>query len=50
MFTLFIGKFYLANAGYTCRPGFLPPYRGTRYNLQEYGEGITQLMLESCSI
>ncbi|KAL6848265.1 hypothetical protein ACP4OV_022393 [Aristida adscensionis] len=31
------GKFYLVDAGYACRPGFLPPYRGTRYHLQEYG-------------
>ena len=32
-----LGKFYLADAGYACRPGFLPPYRGTRYHLKEYG-------------
>jgi hypothetical protein len=25
------------DAGYACRPGFLPPYRGTRYHLKEYG-------------
>ena len=31
------GKFYLVDAGYACRPGFLPPYRGTRYHLREYG-------------
>ncbi|TVU51140.1 hypothetical protein EJB05_02548, partial [Eragrostis curvula] len=31
------GKFYLVDAGYACRPGFLPPYRATRYHLQEYG-------------
>ncbi|XP_034601156.1 protein ALP1-like [Setaria viridis] len=31
------GKFYLVDAGYACRPGFLPPYRGTRYHLKEYG-------------
>jgi hypothetical protein len=37
MFTIFIGKFYLVDAGYACRPGFLPPYRGTRYHLNEYG-------------
>ncbi|XP_021317212.1 protein ALP1-like [Sorghum bicolor] len=31
------GKFYLVDAGYACRPGFLPPYRGTRYHLKEFG-------------
>jgi hypothetical protein len=33
----FLGKFYLVDAGYACRPGFLPPYRATRYHLNEYG-------------
>ena len=27
----------MVDAGYACRPGFLPPYRGTRYHLREYG-------------
>jgi len=31
------GKFYLVDVGYACRLGFLPPYRGTRYHLREYG-------------
>ena len=31
-----VGKFYLVDAGYTVRLGFLPPYRGTRYHLREY--------------
>ncbi|XP_066376448.1 protein ALP1-like isoform X2 [Miscanthus floridulus] len=31
------GKFFLVDAGYACRPGFLPPYRGCRYHLKEYG-------------
>ncbi|XP_023156871.1 uncharacterized protein [Zea mays] len=31
------GKFYLVDAGYAVRPGFLPPYRATRYHLSEYG-------------
>jgi hypothetical protein len=35
----FIGKFYLVDAGYAVRPGFLPPYRKTRYHLKEYGPG-----------
>jgi hypothetical protein len=32
-----VGKFYLVDVGYACRPGFLPPYRGVRYHLSEYG-------------
>jgi hypothetical protein len=35
----FVGKFYLVDAGYAVRPGFLPPYRKTRYHLKEYGAG-----------
>ncbi|XP_034601202.1 uncharacterized protein [Setaria viridis] len=31
------GEFYLVDAGYACRPRFLPPYHGTRYHLKEYG-------------
>ncbi|WVZ75407.1 hypothetical protein U9M48_023460 [Paspalum notatum var. saurae] len=31
------GKFFLVDAGYAVRPGFLPPYRGTRYHLREFG-------------
>ncbi|WVZ97089.1 hypothetical protein U9M48_042650 [Paspalum notatum var. saurae] len=30
------GKFYVVDAGYAVRPGFLPPYRGTRYHLREF--------------
>ena len=32
-----IGKFFLVDAGYAVRPCFLPPYRGTRYHLREFG-------------
>ena len=32
-----VGKFYLVDARYACRSGFLPPYRGVRYHLIEYG-------------
>ena len=31
-----LGKFYLVDAGYAYRLGFLPPYHGTRYHLNEY--------------
>lgn len=34
-----VGKYYLADAGYAARPGILPPYRGVRYHLNEYGGG-----------
>ena len=37
LYIFVLGKFYLVDAGYACRPGFLPPYRGTRYHLKEYG-------------
>ena len=30
------GKFYLGDAGYACRPGVLPPFRATRYHLNEF--------------
>ena len=36
LYILVLGKFYLVDAGYACRPGFLSPYRGTRYHLNEY--------------
>ncbi|WVZ57763.1 hypothetical protein U9M48_008108 [Paspalum notatum var. saurae] len=29
-------KFYLVDAGYAVRPGFLPPFRGTRYGHDEH--------------
>ncbi|CAN1187741.1 Putative nuclease HARBI1, partial [Linum perenne] len=31
------GKYYLCDAGYTNAKGFLAPYRGQRYHLQEWG-------------
>ncbi|KAL6336580.1 hypothetical protein AAG906_025135 [Vitis piasezkii] len=30
------GKYYVVDSGYPCISGFLPPYRGERYHLQEY--------------
>ena len=27
----------MADAGYATRPGFIPPYRGVRYHLKEFG-------------
>ncbi|KAK8948599.1 hypothetical protein KSP39_PZI005248 [Platanthera zijinensis] len=31
-----VGKYYLVDAGYTNGPGYLAPYRSTRYHLQEW--------------
>ena len=30
------GKYYVVDSGYPCIFGFLPPYQGERYHLQEY--------------
>ncbi|XP_071683706.1 uncharacterized protein [Lolium perenne] len=30
------GKFYLADAGYACRPSFILPFRSTRYHLNKF--------------
>jgi len=38
MSLLDLGKFYVVDARYACRPGFLLPYRGTRYHLKDYGD------------
>ena len=32
-----VGKFYLVDARYAYKTGFLPPYRGVRYHLSKYG-------------
>jgi hypothetical protein len=32
----FVGNYYLVDARYACKYGFLPPYRGVRYHLSEY--------------
>ncbi|KAM0822841.1 hypothetical protein ACQ4PT_071256 [Festuca glaucescens] len=36
------GKFYLVDAGYGAKPGFLPPFRQTRYHLNEWGSNPVQ--------
>ncbi|MED6221263.1 hypothetical protein PIB30_118112 [Stylosanthes scabra] len=33
------GNYYLVDAGYTNGPGFLAPYRGTRYHIREWVQG-----------
>ena len=32
----FVGKFYLVDSGYPSRPGFLPPYKGVRYHVDDW--------------
>lgn len=34
---LILGNYYLCDNGYTNSPGFLSPYRGVRYHLNEWG-------------
>ncbi|XP_034594492.1 uncharacterized protein [Setaria viridis] len=36
------GKFYLVDARYAAKPGFLPPFRGIRYHLREFGSNSPQ--------
>lgn len=36
------GKFYLVDAGYVAKPGFLPPFRDVRYHLNEWGNNPVQ--------
>lgn len=38
-FNLLLGKFYLVDSGYPNRPGYLAPYKGTKYHLPEFKEG-----------
>ncbi|WVZ66960.1 hypothetical protein U9M48_016110, partial [Paspalum notatum var. saurae] len=33
------GKFYLVDSGYPNRPGYLAPYKGTKYHLPEFQNG-----------
>ncbi|XP_059670782.1 uncharacterized protein LOC132316293 [Cornus florida] len=37
------GKYYVVDSGYPCTKGFLPPYRGQRYHLQDYRGNNRQL-------
>ncbi|KAL3523256.1 hypothetical protein ACH5RR_016090 [Cinchona calisaya] len=38
----FVEKNYLVDAGYGIRNGFIPPYHGVRYHLQEYDDNPPQ--------
>ena len=35
----YVGKFYLVDSGYPNRTGYLAPYKGTKYHLQEFRQG-----------
>lgn len=37
-----VGKYYLVDAGYGAKTGFLPPFRGVRYHLNEWGNNPIQ--------
>ncbi|KAL5730803.1 hypothetical protein ACHQM5_003594 [Ranunculus cassubicifolius] len=43
---LFTGKYYVVDAGYPNRTGFLAPYRGVRYHLQDYRHNRAQTRKE----
>lgn len=36
----FVGKYYVVDAGYPNRPGYLAPYKGERYHLLEWHRGM----------
>ncbi|XP_058070174.1 uncharacterized protein LOC131219177 [Magnolia sinica] len=38
-FTVRKGKYYVVDAGYAHSPGFMAPYRGVRYHVNEYRTG-----------
>jgi hypothetical protein len=44
-----LGKFYLVDAGYGAKPGFLPSFRGVRYHLNEWVNNPVK-MRKSCLI
>ncbi|XLR03616.1 hypothetical protein S83_069814, partial [Arachis hypogaea] len=37
------GNYYLVDASYTNDPGFLAPYRGTRYHIRDLAQGARAL-------
>jgi hypothetical protein len=42
-----IGKLYLVDAGYGAKPGFLPPFHGVWYHLNEWDNNPVQNEKES---
>nr|DAD19523.1 TPA_asm: hypothetical protein HUJ06_020986 [Nelumbo nucifera] len=41
-----IGKYYLVDVGYRNKPGFLAPYQGTRYHLNEIRGRLSESLKE----
>ena len=41
------GKYYLVDSGYLCIFGFLPPYQGELYHLQEYRDRHSRLSIKN---
>ena len=39
-FFIYVGKYYVVDAGYPNRPGYLSPYKGERYHLPEWHRGM----------
>ena len=40
MFSPCLGKYYVVDAGYPNRPGYLAPYKGERYHMPEWHRGM----------
>ena len=45
-----VGKYYLVDSGYPNRLGYLAPYKGTKYHLQEFRDGPSHNVKKSSSI
>ena len=39
LYVHFIGKFYLVDSSYPNQPGYLAPYKGTKYHLPKFRSG-----------
>jgi hypothetical protein len=39
VFYLILGKYYMVDAGYPNRPGYLAPFKGTRYHVPDFRRG-----------
>jgi hypothetical protein len=43
---LLVGKYYLVDAGYPNRPGYLAPYKGERYHVPDFHRGVAPRTVE----
>ena len=47
LFSFLVGRYYLADAGYTEMLGYMTPYRNTRYHINDFrGVDLQQLQRE----